>query len=110
MLQLLRDVLYATLGMRNPVAEPWRSALLTEIGEFRRPGNVFDRADIAKGLKEFVSVLKPEPLGESGLKTLQTEAVGGPDTTTEASELLHEEEILSDSVRDHYLDYNKHRL
>jgi hypothetical protein len=75
MLQLLRDVLYATLGMRNPVAEPWRSALLTEIGEFRRPGNVFDRSDIAKGLKEFVSVLKPEPLGESVLRTLRPESL-----------------------------------
>jgi hypothetical protein len=96
--------------MRNPVAEPWRSALLTEIGEFRRPGNVFDRADIAKGLKEFVSVLKPEPLEESVLKTLRTEAVGRPDATIDTSELVHEPEIISDSVRDHYLDFNKHRL
>ena len=54
-------------GMRNPIAEPWRSAVLAEIGEFRRPGNVYDRADIARGVAEFKKVLaekiesKPTP-------------------------------------------------
>jgi len=57
MIQLLRDMLYAVLGMRSPIAEPWRSAVLAEIGEFRRPGNVYDRADIARGVAEFRKVL-----------------------------------------------------
>jgi hypothetical protein len=57
MLQLLRDLLYAVLGMRNTIAEPWRSALLAEIGEYRRPGNTYSRADIEHGLAEFKKVL-----------------------------------------------------
>jgi hypothetical protein len=110
MLQLLRDVLYATLGMRNPVAEPWRSALLTEIGEFRRPGNVFDRSDIENGLKEFASVLKPEPLERSIVEEPRTDVLRTT-AATEASQLVHgRTELLSDSVRDHYLEFDKRRL
>jgi hypothetical protein len=84
MIQLLRDLLYAVLGMRNPIAEPWRSAVLAEIGEFRRPGNVYDRADIARGVAEFKKVLaekiesKPTP-----------------------SEVFTTSEVL----RDHYLNF-----
>lgn len=53
MLQLVRDVVYAVLGMRNAIDEPWRSAVLAEIGEFRRPGNKYDREAIGRGLEEF---------------------------------------------------------
>jgi hypothetical protein len=69
MFQLLRDLLYAVLGMRNAIAEPWHSAVLAEIGEFRRPGNTYDREDVARGLTEFQRVLaevtdKPRDLAE----------------------------------------------
>ena len=57
MLQLLRDLLYALLGMRNAIGEPWHSAVLAEIGEYRRPGNTYDRKDIERGLAEFKKVL-----------------------------------------------------
>jgi hypothetical protein len=111
MLQLLRDALYATLGMRNPVPEPWRSALLKEIGEFRRPGNVFDRSDIEKGLKEFASVLKPEPLEKSVLRETRTESLASADAATADLQLVQgKPETLSDSVRDHYLEFDKRRL
>jgi hypothetical protein len=85
MLQLLRDLLYAVLGMRNPVEEPWRSAVLTEIGEFRRPGNKYSRIDIDRGLEEFKTVLNA---------SLAMEGV----ITDKAYE-------LADSVKTHYLGF-----
>ena len=39
--QFAADVLYAMMDMRNPVAEPVRSALLAELGEHRRVGNKY---------------------------------------------------------------------
>jgi hypothetical protein len=84
MLQLLRDLLYAVLGMRNTIAEPWRSALLAEIGEYRRPGNTYSRADIEHGLAEFKKVLAE--ITDTDLKP----PYELPDTTT-----------------DHYLQFSK---
>jgi hypothetical protein len=61
MLQLLRDILYAVLGMRNPIPEPWRSAVLTEMGEFRRPGRTYSREEIKRGVREFKDTLAKQP-------------------------------------------------
>jgi hypothetical protein len=85
-MQLLRDMLYAVLGMRNPIAEPWCSAVLAEIGEFRRPGNIYDRADIARGLAEFRKVLADV-----------TENKRAPTEIFEPSE----------DVKGHYLNFSK---
>jgi hypothetical protein len=85
MLQVLRDLLYAVLGMRNAVAEPWRSAVLAEIGEYRRPGNTYDRADIARGLAEFKKVL---------------------DEFIQTPRDLKPSYELSNTTKDHYLNFS----
>ena len=51
--QLLRDVLYAVLGTRNPAPVAWRYAVLIELGQHRRPGNYYTRADAAAAVEEF---------------------------------------------------------
>lgn len=102
MLQLLRDMLYAVLGMRNPVPEPWRSAVLTEIGEFRRPGNVYTRADIERGLSEFTNVLASYPVPE---KTVEESLVtAGPIVPTAALKVEVEFEPAA-SLKAHYLKF-----
>ncbi len=53
MKQFGRDVLNAMLGMRNPAPDPWRFALLTELGEHRRVGNAFTNHDVAKLVDAF---------------------------------------------------------
>jgi hypothetical protein len=111
MLQLLRDVLYATLGMRNQVKEPWRSAVLTEIGEFRRPGNVFTRKNIEDGLREFESVLRPESRSEATINVSREGALMKEGSAVgEARPRGRSRAELSDSVRDYYLEFNKRHL
>lgn len=44
--QFLRDALTALLNGWLDVPPPWRYAVLIELGEFRRPGNAFTRADV----------------------------------------------------------------
>jgi hypothetical protein len=53
MKQLRMDVLYAMLGGRNPAPLPWRYAVLIELGEHRRSGNSYTRADVAAAVEEF---------------------------------------------------------
>ncbi len=38
LIQFAADMLYAMLGIRNPAPEPWRRAVLIELGEYRKPG------------------------------------------------------------------------
>lgn len=57
--QFGRDLLYAVLGMRNPVPEPWRDAVLIELGEHRRVGNTFTPDEASAVLAEFQAVFDP---------------------------------------------------
>lgn len=57
-MQLMCDLLFAMLGMRNPVAPPMQYALLAELGEFRRAGNAFDPKDAAQGVAELRKLLE----------------------------------------------------
>jgi hypothetical protein len=60
--QFGRDLLYAVLGMRNPVEEPWKHAVLIELGEHRRVGNLYTPDDAAKALNDFLAVFdEPAP-------------------------------------------------
>ena len=52
-IQFTSDMLYAMLGMRNPVPEQWKRAILVELGEYRHPGNEYKRADAAVAVKAF---------------------------------------------------------
>jgi len=53
MKQFGRDMLHALLNMRNPAADPWRVAVLEELGEHRRVGNSFTRDDVARFVETF---------------------------------------------------------
>ena len=53
-----RDILTAMMGMKNPVAEPFRTALLTELGEFRRAGNAYTVADTQQAVALFKQKIK----------------------------------------------------
>ena len=58
------DLLYAMLGMRNPVDRPMQYALLAELGEFRRTGNGYepkDAADRVTQLRKLLTEVKPTP-------------------------------------------------
>jgi hypothetical protein len=101
MLQFLRDLLYAILGVRNPVPEPWRSAVLTEIGELRRPGNVYYRKDVESGLDDFKKRIHvPEVPGAPVEKELFFE--GRPVIAAVAPQPTEEHEI-GEAVEAHYL-------
>jgi hypothetical protein len=51
--QFLKDVLYAVLSMRGPASEPLNSAVPTELGEHRRPGNRFEPDDAEDAVEAF---------------------------------------------------------
>lgn len=51
--QLAQDLLQGLLNMRNPAADPWRVALLEELGEHRRVGNSFTRHDAERFVHAF---------------------------------------------------------
>src|SRR6266404_3516882 len=51
--QFTSDMLYAMLGMRSPVPEEWKRAVLVELGEYRHPGNEYTRPDAAAAVKAF---------------------------------------------------------
>jgi hypothetical protein len=53
LIQFACDMLNAMLGMRNPVTEEWRRAVLVELGEYRHPGNEYTRGDAATAVKAF---------------------------------------------------------
>jgi hypothetical protein len=104
MLRLLRDLLNAILGMRNPVPEPWRSAVLTEIGEFRRPGNVYTRQDVQHGLDEFISILKSHELAQvRELEVAEALVLNVPPATIPMAAEPVEEAEIADAVKSHYL-------
>lgn len=103
MLQLVRDLLYATLGMRNNAPEPFRSAVLTEIGELRRPGNVFTRADIARGLEDFRAIL-------ASYESPAAPVAAGAAEREESAPAFASASSVSDSVREHYLSYSNRRV
>jgi len=56
--QFVCDLLYAMLGMRNPVAPPMQYALLAELGEFRRAGNAFEPSDVAANVAALRKLLE----------------------------------------------------
>jgi hypothetical protein len=104
MLQFLRDLLNAILGVRNLVPEPWRSAVLTEIGEFRRPGNKYTRQDVKRGLDEFISVLKSHRPAELKVSEV-TEVLEIPTSAIERVKEPIEEPEIADAVKSHYLEW-----
>ena len=53
-----RDVLTAMMGMKNVVPEPYRTALLIELGEFRRVGNIYTVADTQAAVIAFKQKIK----------------------------------------------------
>jgi hypothetical protein len=55
--QFVCDVLYAMVGLRNPVAPPMRYALLVELGEHRRPGNHYEPPDAAGDVRQLRDLL-----------------------------------------------------
>ncbi len=83
MRQLRKDVLYAALGARNPAPLPWRYAVLIELGEHRRPGNSYTRADAAAAVEEFWRAWRTPPAelapGEGRLRRIPVPPpVGAP--------------------------------
>jgi hypothetical protein len=107
MLQFLRDLLYAILGVRNPVPEPWRSAVLTEIGELRRPGNVYSRQDVEGGLDDFKKVIDSYHVLIVPIAAAEKEllAEGLPAIAPVAQQPAEALEI-GESVKAHYLAWN----
>jgi hypothetical protein len=83
--QFGRDLLYAVLGMRNPVPEPWRDAVLIELGEHRRIGNAFNPEDASSVLEAFQVIF--DPLFDNGgatpshVEDSMFSAVGSPPVT-----------------------------
>lgn len=71
--QFGRDALYAVLGMRNPVDEPWKYAVLIELGEHRRVGNLYTPDDAEVALRDFLAVFD-EPSPPSGARPRQLDA------------------------------------
>lgn len=68
--QFGRDLLYAVLGMRNPAEEPWKHAVLIELGEHRRVGNLYTPDDAATALRSFLAIFdepSPADTGEPAL-------------------------------------------
>ncbi len=62
--QFICDLLYAMLGMRNPVAPPMQYALLVELGEHRRSGNAYTPQDAdaeVTALRKLLTKLQATP-------------------------------------------------
>jgi hypothetical protein len=79
--QLLRDVITALLNGWLDVPAPWRYAVLIELGEFRRPGNAFQRADVDKATAALKKALK----GKAATASVSSEAAKTePDVTADA--------------------------
>ncbi len=55
--QFVNDLLYAMLGMRNPVDPPMQYALLVELGEHRRAGNARRPADAQQAVNNLRRLL-----------------------------------------------------
>jgi hypothetical protein len=66
--QFSKDLLYATMGMRNAAPAPFNYALLIELGEHRRVGNSYTPKDPQRAVKELKEVIakvtaQPPPPG-----------------------------------------------
>jgi hypothetical protein len=59
--QFVKDVLYCYLDMRSPAPEPWRHAVLAELGENRRPGNFYTPAQVVQWVKNVRDLLDKKP-------------------------------------------------
>jgi hypothetical protein len=107
MLQFLRDLLYAILGVRNPVPEPWRSAVLTEIGELRRPGNVYSRGDVERGLDDFKKVIDSYHVSKVPVEVAEKEFLTEAQLamTTVAPQPTEDHEI-GEPAKAHYLAWS----
>jgi len=55
--QFASDMLYAMLGMRNPVPAPWKFAVLIELGEHRRVGNEYKSEQVGAAVAQFEKLL-----------------------------------------------------
>jgi DNA/RNA endonuclease G (NUC1) len=65
--QLVHDALRGLFGVAGPAPEPWKSAVLVELGEYRRPGNTYTREDVQKAsdaLVERLATLAPRMILE----------------------------------------------
>lgn len=91
--QLVPDFLYALLNMVNRVEEPWRTAVLVELGEFRRVGNQYSRADVKRALDDLIATLEAvrAPEGHVGLMAVP---------------LVDEATTVADPARQHYLEFH----
>lgn len=56
--QFGRDILNAIMGQKNPVEEPYRFAVLAEMGEHRRVGNKYQKDDVERSTAEFLKKLE----------------------------------------------------
>src|SRR5262249_7701522 len=88
--QFAKDMLYAMFGLRNPVAEPLKFALLIELGEQRRAGNTYGPAEAAAAVAAFEEVYKkvPTPGAPPGAPPVgEAPPVGSPPLTTKPEHL-----------------------
>lgn len=87
--QFGRDLLYAVLGMRNPANEPWKHAVLIELGEHRRVGNLYTPEDAERALASFLAVFDEPVLGaylrapesDAGVSEELVPPIGAPPVT-----------------------------
>jgi hypothetical protein len=106
MLQFLRDLLYAILGARSPVPEPWRTAVLTEIGELRRPGNVYLRKDVKQGLDDFKEVIDSYQVSKLRVDAEKSKMLEQLAAVSAIAAEPGAEEETSEAVKAHYLAWN----
>lgn len=73
--QFGRDLLYAVLGMRNPAEEPWKHAVLIELGEHRRVGNLYTPDDAAAAMRDFLAIFDEPPPPGGAMSALENASV-----------------------------------
>lgn len=76
--QFVKDMLYAMMGMRNEAPEPWKFALLIELGEHRRVGNAYTPANAEKAVKEYKKILKQLTQPPPSAAPVSEPSVSGP--------------------------------
>ncbi len=54
------DLLYSALGGRNPAQQPFREALLIELGQHRRPGNTYTPEFAAEVCDRFMKTIEED--------------------------------------------------
>jgi hypothetical protein len=57
LVQFTQDILYCMMGMQSAIMEPWSTALLMELGEFRRVGNKYSCIDTIRAVESFKQIL-----------------------------------------------------